>query len=34
MLDQILGFLKAMLDQTGVAHFWWGNIVMIAIGVR
>ena len=21
-----------MLEQTGAAHFWWGNLVMIAIG--
>jgi oxaloacetate decarboxylase beta subunit len=32
MLEQALGFLQAMADQTGVAHFWWGNVVMIAIG--
>jgi carboxybiotin decarboxylase len=32
LLDQMLFFLRAMLDQTGAAHFWWGNIVMIAIG--
>ncbi|PKU21633.1 sodium ion-translocating decarboxylase subunit beta [Telmatospirillum siberiense] len=33
MFEQILGFLQAMIDQTGITHVWWGNIVMIAIGV-
>lgn len=33
MFDQFLGFLQAMADQTGVTHFWWGNVVMIAIGI-
>ncbi|HIJ63229.1 MAG TPA: sodium ion-translocating decarboxylase subunit beta [Rhodospirillaceae bacterium] len=32
MFEQVLTFLQAMADQTGVAHFWWGNLVMIAIG--
>ena len=32
MFEQVLAFLQAMADQTGVAHFWWGNLVMIAIG--
>jgi len=30
--DQILSFLGALFDQTGLAHFWWGNLVMMAIG--
>jgi Na+-transporting methylmalonyl-CoA/oxaloacetate decarboxylase beta subunit len=30
--DELLLFLRAMFDQTGLAHLWWGNLVMIAIG--
>jgi oxaloacetate decarboxylase beta subunit len=33
MLDQFLAFLKALADQTGIAAFYWGNVLMIAIGV-
>ena len=32
MKDELLSFLRAMYDQTGLAHFWWGNLVMICIG--
>ena len=32
MIDQVLSFLRALADQTGLAHIWWGNLVMIAIG--
>lgn len=32
MLEQILFFSKALLDQTGAAQFWWGNLVMIIVG--
>jgi len=32
MNEQVLSFLSALADQTGLAHFWWGNAVMIAIG--
>jgi oxaloacetate decarboxylase beta subunit len=32
MLDQFVFFLRALKDQTGLEHFWWGNLVMIAIG--
>ena len=32
MIDQLLTFLGALMDQTGLAHLWWGNVVMIAIG--
>ena len=32
MLEQMLSFLGALADQTGLAHIWWGNLVMIAIG--
>lgn len=31
-MDELLSFLRALSDQTGLAHFWWGNFVMIAIG--
>jgi oxaloacetate decarboxylase beta subunit len=30
--EQLVSFLSALMDQTGLAHFWWGNLVMIAIG--
>jgi len=33
MLDQIGPFLQSLVDQTGAAQFWWGNAVMIAIGI-
>ncbi len=32
MIDQLLTFLGDLMDQTGLAHLWWGNVVMIAIG--
>ena len=32
MTDQFLSFFGALMDQTGLAKFWWGNLVMIAIG--
>ena len=32
MFEQFLAFLGALMAQTGLAHFWWGNAVMIAIG--
>jgi oxaloacetate decarboxylase beta subunit len=32
LLEQFLSFLGDLMDQTGLAHFWWGNAVMIAIG--
>ena len=32
MFAQFLSFLGALMDQTGLAHFWWGNVVMIGIG--
>lgn len=32
MWDQIVIFLQALLDQTGAAKFWWGNLLMIVIG--
>ena len=33
MLDQILTFLQTLLDQTGVIHFSFGNLLMIIIGI-
>ena len=33
MFDQTLSFFGALGAQTGLAHFWWGNVVMIAIGI-
>ena len=32
MAEQLFSFLGALIDQTGLARFWWGNVVMIAIG--
>ena len=32
MLDQLIAFLGALLEQTGAAHFTFGNLVMIVIG--
>jgi sodium ion-translocating decarboxylase beta subunit len=32
MWDQAFIFLQALADQTGIAKFWWGNAVMIAVG--
>ena len=32
MIEQFFSFLGALMDQTGLAHLWWGNLVMIAIG--
>jgi len=33
MFDQMMSFLGALGAQTGLAHLWWGNIVMIGIGI-
>ena len=32
-LDQTMKFFGALGAQTGVADLWWGNVVMIAIGI-
>ena len=32
MQDQLFSFFGALLDQTGLTRFWWGNLVMIGIG--
>nr|WP_294505419.1 sodium ion-translocating decarboxylase subunit beta [uncultured Rhodopila sp.] len=31
--DEMLHFFGQMASQTGLAHFWWGNVLMIAVGV-
>ena len=33
MLDQFVAFLEALAAQTGLAHVWWGNLVMIGVGI-
>ena len=33
MFEQVIAFMGALEAQTGLSHFWWGNIVMIAIGI-
>ena len=33
MLDQFAAFFAALAAQTGLAHLWWGNLVMIAVGI-
>jgi carboxybiotin decarboxylase len=33
MFDQFVSFLAAMGAQTGLAHIWWGNVLMIAVGI-
>jgi carboxybiotin decarboxylase len=32
VIEQLIAFCYALLDQTGAAHFRWGNLVMIALG--
>lgn len=32
MFDQLSSLFKSLLDQTGIAGFWWGNLLMIAVG--
>jgi len=32
MLDQLSSLFKVLAGQTGLGHFWWGNLLMIAIG--
>ena len=32
MLDQLLSLFDALLKQTGLAHVYWGNFVMLAVG--
>ena len=33
LLDQTMKFFGALGAQTGVADLWWGNVVMIAVGI-
>ncbi len=33
LLHQTMNFFAALGAQTGVADLWWGNVVMIAIGI-
>jgi len=33
MLDQLYSLFKALVGQTGLSHFWWGNLLMIAVGI-
>ena len=33
MLEQMMAFFGAMGAQTGAAQLWWGNVVMIAVGI-
>ena len=32
MLDQLISLFDALLKQTGLAHVYWGNFVMLAVG--
>jgi oxaloacetate decarboxylase beta subunit len=32
LTEQFFSFLGALMDQTGLAHLWWGHMVMIAVG--
>ena len=32
MFEQMYSLLVTMAEQTGLAHIWWGNVVMILIG--
>jgi len=33
MFDQLCSLFRALLAQTGAAQFWWGNLLMIAVGI-
>jgi oxaloacetate decarboxylase beta subunit len=33
MSDQFAAFFAALAAQTGLAHLWWGNLVMIGTGI-
>lgn len=33
MFEQLSSLFSALMGQTGLSHFWWGNLVMIAIGM-
>lgn len=32
MIDQLLSLFQILASQTGVSHFWWGNLLMIGVG--
>ena len=32
MFDQLYSLFKTLAGQTGLSHFWWGNLLMIAVG--
>jgi carboxybiotin decarboxylase len=32
-VEQLLALLSALFGQTGIASLWWGNLVMIGLGV-
>jgi len=32
MVDQLLSLFDSLLKQTGLAHLYWGNFVMLAVG--
>ena len=32
MLEQTTSLLIALMEQTGLAQLWWGNVLMIAVG--
>jgi len=33
MFDQFVSLFTALARQTGISHVWWGNLLMIAVGV-
>ena len=33
MIEQSFSFIQALMQQTGLAQLWWGNVVMIAVGI-
>ncbi|VBB09464.1 na+-transporting methylmalonyl-coa/oxaloacetate decarboxylase beta subunit, partial [Lucifera butyrica] len=32
MFEQISSLLYSLVEQTGLAQLWWGNVVMIIVG--
>lgn len=32
MFEQLLSLFKSLASQTGLGHFWWGNLLMIGVG--
>ena len=33
MINQLTSLFDALFAQTGIGQFWWGNVVMIGLGV-